>query len=246
MKTDHGTLNIPNDPTPWVIVSPNDDKDWCVLWLQGWTSTIEGHLEGITRMAKASGVSFAMLDYAGHGTHSTALDDSTKSQQLTECLAAYDALVDQGYKNIIVVGGSFGGYMAALLAGERTPAAIILRAPAAYVDAEFELPYAQTAQKLPDGGHKYSFEKSPELHLQSSSFKAIARYDGPVYVYEHENDEIIPPVVPRTYFAKARYKNYLLVPNTAHSPKTMANPKKHFAYIEHLLVSTIKAVQLTP
>jgi len=246
MNVVHGTLTIPNDPTPWVIVSPNDDKTWCVLWLQGWTSTIEGHLEGITRMSKASGVSFAMMDYAGHGTHPVSLDESTKQQQFIECLAAYDQLVANGYKNIIVIGGSFGGYMAALLVGKRTPASVILRAPAAYVDSEFELPYAQTAQKLPDGRHKYSFEKSPKLHLQSSSFTAVAQYDGPVYVLEHELDEVIPAIIPQTYFTRAKHGNYLIVPSTEHSPKTMPNPQKHFDYIEHLLVSIIESIKLTP
>jgi esterase/lipase len=203
-------------------------------------------MAGITRMAQASGVTFAMMDYAGHGTHPVSLDSSTKKQQFDECLAAYDELVSRGYKNIIVIGGSFGGYMAALVAGARAPAAVVLRAPAAYVDDEFELPYLRTAQKLPDGGHKYSFEKSPELHLQSSSFQAVARYDGPMYILEHEKDEVIPPIIPHTYFAKTKQGNYLLVPSTEHSPKTMPNPGKHFAYIEHLLVSIIRAVQLSP
>ena len=96
MKITNGTLDIKNDPTPWVIVAPSDDKEWCVLWLQGWTSTIEGHLDGIKRMAEESDVTFAMLNYAGHGTHPTSLDSSTREQQYTEVIAAYDQLVKLG------------------------------------------------------------------------------------------------------------------------------------------------------
>lgn len=242
MNITHGTLDIPNDPTPRVIVSPSDDKQWCVLWLQGWTSTIEGHLEGITRMAEASGVTFAMMNYAGHGDHPTALADSTKKQQFTECLAAYDELVSLGYKKIIVIGGSFGGYMAALLAGERAPAALVLRAPAAYPDHEFELPYTKTAES----SKRYSSILNVDEELTSNAFSSIAAYSGPVYVCEHEKDEVVPKQILQEYFKRSQHGNYILVPNTEHSPKTMPDPQKHFAYIEHMLISIIRATQLTP
>lgn len=242
MKPIYGTLDIKDDPTPWVIVSPNDDKEWCVLWLQGWTSTIEGHLEGIVRMSETSGVTFAMLDYAGHGSHPVSLNDSTKQAQQIEVLAAYDQIEKMGYKHLIVIGGSFGGYMAALLAGKRNPAAIVLRAPAAYPDHEFELPYTQTAES----DKRYSSILNVDEELTSNAFSAIAHYDGSVYICEHEKDEVVPRAIPREYFKRAQRGNYLLVPNTKHSPKTMQNPEKHFAYIEHLLVSIVKAVQLAP
>ncbi|MCA9330639.1 alpha/beta hydrolase [Candidatus Saccharibacteria bacterium] len=221
MNISHGTLDIPDDPTPWVLVSPSDDKTWCVLWLQGWTSTIDGHLEGITRMAEASGITFAMMDYAGHGSHPIPLANSTKKQQLTECLAAYDQLTDLGYERIIVIGGSFGGYTAALLAGERPAAAVILRAPAAYPDHEFELPYTETAES----DKRYSSILNVDEELTSSAFNSIASYAGPVYVCEHEKDEVVPRQIPQEYFRKAQHGNYLLVPNTEHSPKTMTNPR---------------------
>lgn len=242
MKPVYGTLDIKDDPTPWVIVRPNDDKEWCVLWLQGWTSTIEGHLEGIERMAKISGVTFAMMDYAGHGSHPVVLGVSTKQMQHIEVLTAYDELTKLGYSQIIVIGGSFGGYMAALLAGKRRPAAVILRAPAAYPNDEFALPYSQTVES----SQRYGSIIRPGQEAESTAFEAVASYNGPVYVAEHELDEVVPRIIPQLYFAKARHGNYLRVPNTAHSPKTMTSPKKHFRYIEHMLVSIIKLVQLAP
>lgn len=246
MNVDHSTLHIPDDPTPWVIVRPNDNKDWCVLWLQGWTSTTEGHLEGLTRISEASGVSFAMMDYAGHGTHPIALNDSTRAQQFTECLAAYDELVKQGYQNIIVIGGSFGGYMAALLVGERTPAAVVLRAPAVYKDEEFKLPFSETTRWDETSDEDRELRLGVTKDSQVAAIAAIHNYSGPVWVMEHELDTVVPKSVPRAYFETAQKGNYIVVPNTEHSPKTMPNPQKHFTYIEHLLVSIIKAVQLAP
>ncbi|TXG77407.1 hypothetical protein E6P97_01740 [Patescibacteria group bacterium] len=214
MNITRGTLHIPNDPTPWVLVSPNDDKEWCVLWLQGWTSTIEGHLEGITRMSEASGVSFAMMDYAGHGTHPTPLNDSTRAQQFTECLAAYDELVTQGYQNIIVIGGSFGGYMAALLTGQRKPTATVLRAAAIYRDEEFELPSSQTARWDERFDDEITFRKSVTKDSPLAALDAIHAYDGPVWAMEHELDTVVPGNVIRAYFDAAKHGNYILVRGT--------------------------------
>ena len=69
------------DGTPWRLFRPDGaSEDWCVLWLQGFSSTIERHNDGVVRMAKASDTAFAMLNYAGHGDHPIALNDATQKQ----------------------------------------------------------------------------------------------------------------------------------------------------------------------
>jgi esterase/lipase len=245
MSIKRSNLRIPGDPTPFALVTPNSDKSWAVLWLQGWTSSIEGHLEGISRMTQATNTSFAMIDYAGHGNHSIGINESTKQMQLIEVVAAYDELKQHGYQNIIVIGGSFGGYMAALLGQERELAAIVLRAPAIYPDDEFSLNYSQTKRYEDDGAYKKFYENN-ELHSNNRAFQAIKKYQGPVYVLEHELDSIIPPEIPQTYFKNAMHGNYIRIPNTDHSPKFMPNPQKHYIYIEHILASIIIALRLTP
>jgi len=61
---------------------------------------------------------------------------------------------------------------------------------------------------------------------------------------EHELDEQVPRIMPQVYFKNAKRGNYLIVPKTMHSPKLMNNPAPHFAYIEHIVMSIIKAVQM--
>lgn len=244
MKIDHGTLAVEDDPTPWVVVSPNSDKEWCVLWLQGWTSTIEGHLEGIKRMSEQSGVTFAMLNYAGHGDHPTTLEESTKKMQFEEICAAYDALQQNGYRKIIVIGGSFGGYMSALLASAKKPYAVVLRAPANYPDEEFEIPYKQTMRYEDQGVYK-KFSDNLVLLDRSKAVRSIADYTGQVFITQHELDSIIPKSLPKRYFHAAKYGNYIFVPKTDHSPKFMKSPKKYYDLIEHWVISIIKAVQLS-
>jgi esterase/lipase len=199
MKVTDYTLQYDN--TPWRLFEPAiDNKDWCVLWLQGFTSTIEGHTEGVTRLAEATTTPFAMLNYAGHGTHPVALDDATREQQFKEVLSVYDELRRLGYKKIITIGGSFGGYMAALLAGKRPHEALVLRAPANYPENEFSLAYKDTSAGRKDKSH-YLYRQSIDESYTNNAVGSVQNFKGHVYVIEHEKDEVINPSIPKSYFA---------------------------------------------
>mgnify|MGYP002409848095 FL=1 len=218
-------------------------KEYAVLWLQGWTSSMDSHREGVERMARTTGVTFATLDPAGHGLHELPLEQSTRKMQHEEVIAIYDELVKLGYKKIIVIGGSFGGYMAALLTGKRPVHAAVLRAPAMYDDTEFELEHSKTRRwQNPLKGQEEKADQ-PYIH-DNEALRSINNFDGQVFVLEHELDEQVPRIMPEMYFKHAKHGNYLLVPKTMHSPKLMKNPQPHFAYIEHLVVSIVKAIQL--
>lgn len=241
MNVTETTLDIPNDPTPWLRVRPNDSKEYCVLWLQGWTSTIEKHRDLLTRLADRTSVTFAMLNYAGHGNHPIPLEETTREQQFREALFAYDKLKSEGYKHIIVCGTSFGGYLAALLSAERTPYAVILRAADAHLDDEFTVLQKELAARPLEERRQFRRAVSKESNLQAIS--AIKKFDGSVYVVEHEIDSIIPRNIPRAYFAAAKRGNYIVIPATDHSPARMANPPLHFAYIEEAIVSIVNLIK---
>lgn len=232
-------LDIPHDPTPWVVVEPSADKEWAVLWLQGWGSTIAGHFETIQFLAKESDIAFAMIDYAGWGGHTTPLAETTREQQHLEVVAAYDALKERGYKNIIAIGMSFGSYMSALLASKRDLAAIMLRGPAIYDDREF-----RTKQKDRDDAAYQAFKATVRPDSSLAALQAIRGYNGPVWVVEHGADEVIPRTIPKSYFANAQQGNYLFVSNAKHAPKTMPEPRKYYEYIEMVILDTLELIQL--
>ncbi len=238
------TLNLGADKIPYRIIKPEQaTTEWCVLWLQGWTSSMDSHLEGVKRMVEASNIPFATMDYAGHGLHTQDIVTTTKKQQHEEVVAIFDAVKKLGYKKIIVIGGSFGGYMAALLSGARPVHAIIMRAPATYPDDEFDLPYNHTSRYIDYSAYLKSKEQGGARLLENKAMTAIKNYDGFVYILEHERDDVVPAFIPKTYFEAAKHGNYLIVPETKHSPKLMANPEQHYEYIEHLLISIIQAIQ---
>jgi len=232
MRIQHLSLQAGHDEIPWAIFEPEDaGKEYVVLWLQGWRASIEGHQEGVERMAQQTGTTFVMLDYSGHGKHKLPLEKSTKHQQLDEVIAVYDELVRRGYKQIIAFGGSFGSYMAALLSAQRSVHALVLRAPANYDDEKFDLPYDQI---LLEG----------ERPADSSATEAVRNFGGYVYVLEHELDEVVPRKIPQRYFEVTKKGNYLLIPKTKHSPKVMKDPKLHYDYIELLLATLVKSIKL--
>lgn len=242
MQATPGTLDISDDPTPWLLVQPNAVKKYCVLWLQGWNSTIAKHSERIQRLADQTGISFAMIDYAGHGTHPVPREKTTREQQFNEVLAAYDALKSQGYENIIVAGTSFGGYMSALLAAQRNPYAVILRAPAIYKDDEFAVPQAERHGYLDDAYQKFKHTVTSTGDL--AALRGIKKFSKAVYVIEHEHDSVIPKNIPQAYFQAAQRGNYLVVPKTEHSPAMAPGADARFTYIEQLIASIIRAIIL--
>lgn len=243
MKTlDYKLRNIEN--TPWRLFCVKDDsKEYCVLWIQGWSSSMESHSEGVKRMAHKSGVTFATLDYAGHGLSNCDIEESTREQQLNEVIALFDELKSMGFQNITVVGGSFGGYMAALLVGKRPVSAVVLRAPAAYTDLEFDIPHKDT-RKWHEVDVNTRANEAEQFIADNMGIKSLKTFDGFTYVLEHELDEQVPQIMPRAYYECARHGNYLIIPRTEHSPRKMKNPKPHFDYIEHTVVSIIEAIKL--
>lgn len=244
MNIEDFTIDLSGDIIPTRIFTPdNAGKEYCVLWLQGWSSAMDTHSESIKGMALASKTVFATLDTAGHGLHTFPLEKSTRKQRIDEITAVYDELKQRGYEKIIAIGGSHGGYMAALLCGIRPLHAVVLRAPANYPDNELELPYEQTRH----GQNYWNFVRhmdSDDVLKNSAASEAIKNYDGFVYVFEHELDEIIPPKVPQHYFEVARHGNYQIIPKTPHSPKKLSNPQPSLDYIKHSVVATVQAIQL--
>lgn len=234
------------DGTPWRLFTPdNAHDDWAVLWLQGFRSTIDGHSEGCERMSAASNVPFAVLDYAGHGDHTVPLEQATRQQQFEEVCAVYDELVNRGLDKIIVIGGSFGGYMAALLVGSRKPQAIVLRAAANYKDEEFEYPYAETTEGK-EGEVKDLYRKSIDKTYSNKATAALKAFDGTSYIIEHEADTAITANIPRSYYHVAKHGNYIVIRGLEHSPKLMPNPTEWFDIVEHWMQTIIYATVHDP
>lgn len=227
------------DGTPWRLFAPEDaKKDWAVLWLQGFTSTIEGHSEGCIRMSNYSKVTFAMLDFAGHGKSPVPLAEATRKQQLSQVLAVYDELTERGFTKIIVIGGSFGAYLAALIPAQRQPQVIVLRAPANYKDEEFELSYSETIEGR-DKDAVDLYRVSIDENYSNNAVESLRAFEGETYILEHEKDSVISSAIPRSYYMAAQRGNHIVIRGLDHSPKLLPNAQEYFDVIEHWLQTII-------
>jgi len=118
-----------------------------------------------------------------------------------------------------------------------------LRAPANYPDEDFTLTFKSKLRSIPYPDF-IKTKESDDLLAKSAATLSVQKFKGPVYVLEHELDEIVAAKVPRHYFAAAKQGNYLIVPKTKHSSKNMRKPEAHYAYVEHLVTSIIGAIRL--
>lgn len=244
MEVSDFLLSKGEDQIPWRLFKPSSgNKKYAVLWIQGWTSSMDSHREGVKRMAETTGFTFATLDFAGHGLHKLPIEESTRQQQIDEVVAVYDELKGLGYENIIAIGGSFGGYLAALLTGEREVHTAVLRVPAIYDDTELRTPHKDT-KRWQNPKAYYAHRENAKYIKDNKAVRSISDFDGFTYVIEHELDEQVPRVMPKTYFKAAKRGNYLIVPQAMHSPKLMPNSEIYFAYIEHLVISILQSVPL--
>lgn len=228
------------DGTPWRFFVPEGQhEEWAVLWLQGFTSTIEGHSAGCQRLSEDLGVPFAILNYAGHGNHPTPLEQATREQQLREVVAVYDELVARGYKKIIVIGGSFGGYIGALLCETRTPHALVLKAPANYPDEEFAEPYQNTC-RYADNKDQEAWRQNLQEDFTNRATEAVRQYPGRVFVIEHGGDEVLQPNFSKSYFRAATHGSYIYIPDMAHIHKTMPDGEMYRTISENWLTTIVR------
>lgn len=165
-----------------------------VLFVHGWGSSQRRSIGKAKQLVQAGFVCLT-FNLRGHARTVEQRETVTRAQNLRDVLAAYDLLAAQSdvdLDRIVVVGGSYGGYLATLLTTERHVRALALRAPALYKDGDFDRPKRQLNldPDLP-AYRRRRLEPSDNLALA-----AAARFEGDVLIVESEHDTVIPhPVI---------------------------------------------------
>jgi esterase/lipase len=137
---------------------------------------------------------------SGHNDSDGDIADQTRQKSLQEVLAAYDLLQVQTKNKIAVAGNSYGGYLAALLAAERSLAAVSLRVPANYPDEHFD------ESQLNQRGTIVDWRELPLEFNTTRSLKAIHDFAGAVQIIEAELDEMVPHQTVQNYVSAVSNK----------------------------------------
>lgn len=194
-----------------------------VLFLHGWESNQRGYLPRAAAVSEDCGAVCLTFDLSGHGENAAAPADSfSPRQHLEETIAAYDELAARAGvdpNRIGVCGASYGGYLAALLVAHRPVASLLVRAPALYPDAAFEVPPVQRRTEL-------------VTTANAMPLRNLAEFGGPVLVVESEHDEVIPHEVVEAYVASRPGIRHETIAGAAHA---MSEPAWNQAFLTLIL-----------
>ena len=188
-----------------------------VLFIHGWGVDRDTYLNRAREIA-ALGCICLLFDMRGHAATVEQRNDVTREENLADVLAAYDRLIAHPLVDgaaVAVVGSSYGGYLAAVLAGERPVRWLGMRVPALYKDEDWLIPKAE----LRDHGLE-AFRQGPVSALENRALGACAAFEGDVLLVKSGCDEVIPDPVTRNYLAalgRVRSLTYRVIEEADHA-----------------------------
>lgn len=173
----------------------DNGSDKVILSLIGWSSSKVRYNDLLTGVCQRTGYNALVFDYSGHGESEFPLSETRPAQHFLEVICAYDYLHENYPKaEIIVMGASYGGYMAAILSQFRPVKRQVIRAPGLYKPEDF---YSYAPDWRNDS--LYEYRKNPKLVADNPLFQKAEDYKGKTLVVVHEKDEQIPAAVTNAY-----------------------------------------------
>lgn len=233
MATRHREIRIPSGDRSiaGTLVAP-DTVVPGVMLVHGWDGSQEQYLARAHAIA-ALGCICLTIDLRGHASDKAHRGTVTREDNLNDMLAAYDLLTGHpavDANSVVVVGSSYGGYLAAVLSALRPVRRLALRAPALYKDDDWLVPKQQLDRQ--------EIARYRAMKLPSDSNRALAAsaiFEGDVLLVESEHDHIVPhPVIEnyRAAFLRTRSMTYRVIEGADHS---LSRPEWSDAYTAMLV-----------
>ena len=174
-----GTLYIPSDkegPVPGVVI------------FHGRGSRKARYTDRAEALADA-GFMTLIFSFRGCGESEGDFGEQTPSMGYQDAQAGFDFLMEQenlDKERVGVYGGSFGGYLAAILTQDRSFNSLILAAPALYMDEWWH----KVLEKLEPGlTQNY---RNGNYFSENKALEATSKYTGALLLMTHELDDICP------------------------------------------------------
>ncbi len=134
LKSETLVINFKNNKNlalKGILTRSKENKRILVLFIHGYASSKESETyTTLSESLKRKDIPNFRFDLSGHGESKGNFKDVTVSQALEDVKAAINLLKNLGYKKFIIVGSSFGGYLATHIAAhEKSTLKVILKAP---------------------------------------------------------------------------------------------------------------------
>jgi esterase/lipase len=237
-------LSVDQDKIRGKLYTPNlPSHKIAVLFLHGLTGK-PNYLAAV--LLAEAGYHVLAISMRGHGDSDGDIETITANQSLADAKVAYDFLQDQvgPSTQIVVVGNSYGSYIAALLSVEKTVVALSLRVPANYQDSEIDLPKWGRGHEDPN---IMVWRNQSIPYDQNRALTAIHDFTGPVQVIEAENDAFVPHQTVQNYvdaIIDQTHLSYTLMAGWPHSLGTDQTRAQQFqAVLEKWLIEVEEKVQ---
>src|SRR3972149_4115310 len=92
------------------IVNKSNNKDWILIMAHGFSSNKNTkNFVKLSEMLRTKGISSFRFDFWGHGESDGKFENITISEAVDDILNAIKFVKELGYKNIGLLGSSFGG-----------------------------------------------------------------------------------------------------------------------------------------
>lgn len=196
----------------------NNDKE-AILFIHGWNGTQQKDLT-TAKLLNSHGYTCLTFELRGHGESDGDAELASRKDFLSDALAGYDFLREKvGAKtNIIVVGSSFGGYLACLLTNKRQVKSLALRVPQDYPDEKFELPKVSYHGELLSGWRQQTLNWD-----QTKTLESLHNFTGKVLIVESLHDEKVTKTTIQNFLNAVSEESELThkTMDTKHSLKTI-------------------------
>ena len=201
-----------------------------VLFVHGWGGNQEQYLARAREVA-ALGCVCLTFDLRGHAGTRLQYETVTREHNLRDVLAAYDRLAARRHVDpaaIALIGSSYGGYLASVVTGLRPVKWLGLRAPALYIDTDWDSPKLQLHRQQDLVGYRRSFVPAPG----NRALRACSEFGGDVLLIESQFDDIVPATVVNSYreaCKHARSLTYRLMEGADHGLRDEADQRVYTA-----------------
>ena len=203
-----------------------------VLFVHGWGGCQERDLDRARQIA-ALGCICLTFDMRGHMRTESLRHSVTREQNLADVVAAYDHLRLQPHVDpdaILVIGASYGGYLAAILTALRPVKWLALRVPALYRDEDWDTPKKSLSRESLDEYRSRVLDANDNRAL-----RACRDFHGDVLIVESGHDHLVPPPAIASYrnaFLHAHSMTYRIIDEADHA---LSSPACQRAYTSMLL-----------